>query len=100
MQQQIKQRTFIAYKFRKLTNYNYSEEDIFAFIYSDGNTQRNPFIRYYLNENDKDLLLSRRLINHYAAKNDIRYEDSILILSDFLDSIKPVDYKNSMPLFF
>jgi hypothetical protein len=98
--EKLKQRTFIAYKFKKLTNYNYPDEDIFAFIYTDGNTINNRYIRYYLNENDKNLLASRRLINHYAAKNNIRFEDSIAVLQDFLESIKPVNIKNEMPLFF
>jgi hypothetical protein len=98
--EKLKQRSFITYKFKKLANFNYPDEDIFAFIYTDGNTINNHYIRYYLNENDKNLLASRRLINHYAGKNDIRYEDSIEVLRNFLESIKPVSLKNELPLFF
>lgn len=48
-------------------------------------------IKYYIKEEDQNMLLERKVLNRYAECHVIRYEDSVDIIYDFLRKIKPIN---------
>jgi hypothetical protein len=92
-----KQKTYLIDKLRKFLDMEVSDEEIIS-VYNDKNLQSSiKIFDYYLEVEDeeKKLLNIRKVFNRYARENEIRYEDSIEIIYEFIQSIKPLnDYGN------
>jgi predicted CopG family antitoxin len=99
------QRQIISNKIRKFMIEN-MEEDItekiaMALIIEILNVTESHFpnlnqqsnISFYLKETDENKLLAKKLINKFARKNEIRYEDSRDVIFNFLSKIRPSNYK-------
>lgn len=67
-----------------------SNASILAIIQSLGKKSMNN-INYYSKDSDKNLLLERKLINRFAREQEIRYEDSIEIIRNFLYELKEIN---------
>jgi len=90
-----KQRNFLIDTVRNFLNMQVSDEEIcaifFKFYGAHINNQQNhiPF-SYYLKPEDENMLFERKVINRYAQCNEIRYEDSLAIISNFINKIKSI----------
>ena len=129
----ILQRDLITDNFRKFTeNKELCEESIWAFINSVfpyqqykkylqgdpkvGVTPRQSQthlniahlnVGFYTKASDRNILLERKLINHFASYNGIRFEDSKDVLFGFITDIRPINLNGDqyvtsdfVPLFF
>lgn len=86
----IKQRYLITQKFREfLKMLDCSEASIWAVIVSLGRCNENGFY-YYAKENEGNLLLEKKLINKFAQEQEIRYEDSVEVIRNFIN-INPIN---------
>ena len=127
------QRDLITENFRKFTEMcDLSEESIWAFINSVfpyqqykkylqgdpkvGVTPRQSQthlniahlnVGFYTKASDRNILLERKLINHFASYNGIRFEDSKDVLFGFITDIRPINLNGDqyvtsdfVPLFF
>lgn len=128
------QRDLITDNFRKFTEMcDLSEESIWAFINSvfpyqqykkylqgDPNNKQCGTYRqqthlniahlnvgFYTKASDRNILLERKLINHFATYNGIRFEDSKDVLFGFITDIRPINLNGDqyvtsdfVPLFF
>ena len=91
-----KQRNFLINKVRDFIGIEVSEAEVMAVLARFyWNTNRQDFqdvpIKYYVKEQDKNILFERKVLNKYANSHIIRYEDSVDIISDFLGKIKPIN---------
>lgn len=129
------QRDLITENFRKFTEMcDLSEESIWAFInsvfpyqqykkYLQGDPNNKQCVTrpqpqthlniahlnvgFYTKASDRNILLERKLINHFAQHHGIRYEDSKDVLSVFITDIRPINLNGEqyvtsdfVPLFF
>jgi hypothetical protein len=89
-----KQRNFLINTVRDFLGIEVSDEEVLAVLYRFyGNHVNNPHIpiSYYLKKEDENMLLERKVFNRYARYNEIRYEDSYEIISNFVNKIKSKD---------
>ena len=91
-----KQRNLIIDTVRNFLNIEVSDEGICTVLYkfySDhiNNQQNHIPISYYLKPEDENMLFERIVINRYAKCNEIRYEDSLAIISNFINKIKSIN---------
>jgi hypothetical protein len=94
-----KQRKFLINKVRDFIGIQVSDAEVLAilarFYLNDRSKNRQDFqyvpIKYYVKEQDKNILFERKVLNRYANIHTIRYEDSVDIISDFLGKIKPIN---------
>jgi hypothetical protein len=91
-----KQRKFLINKVRDFIGIEVSDAEVLAILARFyWNTNRQDFryvpIKYYVKEQDKNILFERKVLNRYANIHTIRYEDSVDIISDFLGKIKPIN---------
>ena len=86
------QRNSITEKFRELLEMpDCSEASIWAVIVSML-PFNHPFkISYYAKESDKNTLLKEKLINRFAREQEIRYEDSLNVIKEFIFYMKPIN---------
>jgi hypothetical protein len=92
-----KQKDYLIDKIRKFLDMQISDEEIIAVCNdSFGGYLQNQFYNYYLKVEDqeKKLLTVRKVFNRYARVNEIRYEDSVDIIKDFLIKLKPLNDYN------
>jgi len=88
-----KQKNYLIDKLREFLDMEVSDEEIIS-VYNDTNFQSSIKIyNYYLEVEDKEkkLLKIRKVFNRYAKVNEIRYEDSVEIICEFIKSIKPLN---------
>jgi hypothetical protein len=64
-------------------------------------------VGFYTKASDRNILLERKLINHFATYNGIRFEDSKDVLFGFITDIRPINLNGDqyvtsdfVPLFF
>jgi hypothetical protein len=91
-----KQRNFLIDTVRNFLNMQVSDEEICAVLYKFygdhiNNQQNHIPISYYLKPEDENMLFERKVINRYAKCNEIRYEDSLAIISNFINKIKSIN---------
>jgi hypothetical protein len=85
-----KQRDLITQKFREFLNMlDCSEASIWAVIVSLGSYNENGFY-YYAKKNENNLLLEKKLINKFAQEQEIRYDDSVEVIRNFIN-IRPIN---------
>ena len=93
-----KQKDYLIDKLRKFLGMEVSDAEIIA-VYTSYNFEsgyQNDAFNYYLKVEDIDtkLLLVRKLYIKYARYQDIRFEDSVDIIRDFISRIKPLNEPN------
>jgi predicted transcriptional regulator len=94
-----KQRKFLINKVRDFIGIQVSDAEVLAilakFYSNDHRKSRQDFqyvpIKYYIKEEDQNILFERKVLNRYANSHTIRYEDSVDIIGDFLGKIKPIN---------
>lgn len=94
-----KQREFLINKVKDFIGIEVSDAEVLAilarFYLNDRSKNRQDFqyvpIKYYVKEQDKNILFERKVLNRYANSHTIRYEDSVDIIGDFLGKIKPIN---------
>ena len=94
-----KQRNFLIDTVRNFLNMSVSDEEICAVLYRFygahiNHPQSHIPISYYLKKEDENMLFERKVFNRYAKCNEIRYEDSLEIISNFITKIKSKDQVN------
>jgi len=94
-----KQMNFLINTVRDFLGIEVSDEEVLAVLYRFyGNHVNNPHehipISYYLKKEDENMLLERKVFNRYARYHEIRYEDSLEIISNFVNGIKSKDQVN------
>ena len=97
-----KQRNFLINTVRKFLEIEVSDEEVLAVLYRFyGNHINSPHehipISYYLKKEDENMLLERKVFNRYARCHEIRYEDSLEIIHNFINKIKSKDQVNQKP---
>jgi len=85
-----KQRYYLINKVRDFLETEVSDEEVLAVLY---NWVNEP-VKYYLKQEDENLLFERKVINRYARHHEIRWEDSFLIIKNFLKKINPLNEPN------
>jgi len=98
-----KQRNFLINKVRDFLKVQVNDAEVCAVLYRYyGAHINNPHshipISYYLKQEDENMLFERKVINRYAKCNEIRYEDSVEIIHNFLIKIKSKDQKDQLPV--
>jgi hypothetical protein len=63
---------------------------IWALIYYQQYNYKFRYIKKYLKNTDENLLDAKILINYFAHRYGIRYEDSLEVLSDFAEKMYDV----------
>lgn len=91
-----KQRYYIINKVRDFLNMQVSDEEICAVLYRFygahiNHPQSHIPISYYLKQEDENMLFERKVFNRYAKCHEIRYEDSLDIIVNFMNKIKSKD---------
>ena len=78
------QLNFLINKVKKFLEIKVTDEEVFALLiwYNSFNAQA---IRYYISVDNMNLLLARKVLNRYAGYHEIRYEDSLEIITEFID---------------
>jgi len=78
------QLNFLINKVKKFLEIKVIDEEVFALLiwYNSFNSQA---IRYYISVDNMNLLLARKILNRYARYHEIRYEDSLEIITEFID---------------
>jgi hypothetical protein len=94
-----KQRNFLINTVRDFLGIEVSDEEVCAVLYRVyGNHINNPHVHipilYYLKKGDENMLLERKVFNRYARYHEIRYEDSLEIIINFVNGIKSKDQVN------
>jgi len=94
-----KQRNFLIDTVRNFLNMPVTDEEICAILYRFygahiNRPQSHTPISYYLKKEDENMLFERKVFNRYAKCNEIRYEDSWEIISNFINKIKSKDQVN------
>jgi len=87
-----KQRNFLIDTVRNFLNMQVSDEEICAVLYkfygkNINHPQSNIPISHYLKKEDGNMLFERKVFNRYAKCNEIRYEDSVEIIYNFIFGI-------------
>jgi len=91
-----KQRNFLINKVRDFLEVQVDDAELLAVLYkyspshSSQNHSPHSKIGYYLKKEDENMLFERKVINRYARYHEIRYEDSVEIINNFLGKIKPI----------
>jgi hypothetical protein len=98
-----KQRNFLIDTVRNFLGIEVSDAEVLAVLYryygAHINTPHNHIpISYYLKQEDENMLSERKVFNRYAKCNEIRYEDSVEIINNFLIKIKSKDQKDQLPV--
>jgi len=90
-----KQKYYLIDRIRKFLDMQISDEEIAVIGDHFGNYLQTHH-HYYLKVEDqeKKLLTVRKVFNRYARVNEIRYEDSVDIIRDFLIKLKPLNDYN------
>jgi len=94
-----KQRKFLINKVKDFIDIQVSDAEVLAilarFYLNAQGKCRQDFqyvpIKYYIKEEDENILFERKVLNRYANIHTIRYEDSVDIISNFLGKIKPIN---------
>jgi len=86
-----KQREYLINKFREFIEIEISNAEVAACLF---NPISFDYVGYYFKD-DENLLLKRKVYNRYARYHEIRYEDSVDIIYDFIQKIKPIKDKSS-----
>ena len=86
-----KQRNYLINTVKEFLKFEIDDKFIVAFLYAYSGSLSD--IKYYLYPTDRNTLFERQLINIFATNNNIRYEDSLHILIEFLTEIKALDRK-------
>jgi hypothetical protein len=73
---------FIINKVKIFLEIDISDDEVFALLIQ---YHSNKAIRYYISFDHKNLLLARKFLNRYARHHEIRYEDSIDIITEFFN---------------
>ena len=90
-----KQRNFLIDTVRNFLNMSVTDEEICAVIYrfygAHINNQHSHIPNsYYFKKEDENMLFERKVFNRYAKSHEIRYEDSVEIISNFITKIKSI----------
>jgi hypothetical protein len=85
-----KQRNFLIDTVRNFLNMQVSDEEICAVLYkfygkNINHPQSHIPISHYLKKEDGNMLFERKVFNRYAKCNEIRYEDSVEIIYNFIN---------------
>ena len=89
-----KQKNFVINKLRQFLEIQVSYNEINAIL------NKSQSLKYYfkVENEDKNLLFIRKVYNKYAKHHEIRYEDSVEIIDNFLYKIQPINWKEQMDL--
>jgi len=86
-----KNRNIIQKEFKKMMDLDSRWDDeelyIWAFIYYKKFNPKFRYIRKYLKQSDENILLAKILINYFAKRYGIRYEDSLEVLSEYAEQL-------------
>ena len=75
-------------KFMELdASWNDEERYIWAFIHYQKFHHKFRYVKKFSRFSDENLLYAKILINFYAARYGIRYEDSLEVLADFAEKL-------------
>lgn len=85
-----KQRYYLINKVRDFLGIEVSDEEVLAFLYHYSCYGNEP-VKYYLKQEDQNLLFERKVANRYARYHEIRCEDSLAIFQNFLKKINPLN---------
>ena len=89
-----KQRDFITNKILEFTKLDVPKEWIWAFIYAYYSTDYHSKFYNYIKGKDRNILFERKFINTFAKSEEIRFEDAIAVLIDFLNrNLIPINMK-------
>jgi hypothetical protein len=91
-----KQRKFLINIVREFLEFYIEDDYILAILYIFSGSLSD--IKYYLYPEDRNTLFERKLINKYATFHSIRYDDSLYILSEFINDIKALDKYITKPI--
>jgi hypothetical protein len=94
-----KQRNFIIDTVRDFLGIEVSDAEVLAVLYRIyGGYINSPEtgrpITYYIKIEDANMLFERKVFNRYAKYHEIRYEDSVEIIFNFVNGIKSKDQVN------
>ena len=89
--QHIKNRLIIKKEFKKMMDLDSRWEDeelyIMAFLYYKRFNVKFRYVKKYLKQSDENILLAKILINYFAKRYGIRYEDSLEVLSVYAEQL-------------
>jgi hypothetical protein len=90
----MQQRIIIQNEFMKKMELDAQWEDeteyIWALIHYQQYNHKFRYVKKYLKDTDENLLNGKILINYFANRYGIRYEDSLEVLSDFAEKMYDV----------
>jgi hypothetical protein len=76
-------RNYVIYQFIKNSNEYFSDIEAKNLIFYLSEKEYHPIVTY-LTTNDKNLLVALQLINKFAIDKNIRYEDALEVIRDYL----------------
>jgi len=80
-------RNYVIYQFIKNSNNYFTDKEAIHLIFYFSEKEYHP-ISHYLALQDRNLLVALQLINKFSLDQQIRYEDSLLVIRDYLFSIE------------
>jgi hypothetical protein len=87
----IKNRLIIKKEFKKMMDLDSKWDDeelyIMAFFYYKRFNTKFRYVKKYLKQSDENILLDKILINYFAKRYGIRYEDSLEVLSEYAEQL-------------
>ena len=86
-----KNRHIIQTEFKKMMDLDSRWEDeelyIWAFLYYKRFSPKFRYVKKYIKRTDENILLAKILINYFAKRYGIRYEDSLEVLCDYAEQM-------------
>jgi hypothetical protein len=86
-----KNRTIIQNEFTRMmeldSGWNDEELYIWALIHYKRFNSKFRYVKKYAKKSDENILLAKILINYFAKRYGIRYEDSLEVLCEFAEQI-------------
>jgi hypothetical protein len=86
-----KNRHIIQTEFKKMMDLDSRWDDeelyIWAFLYYKRFSPKFRYVKKYIKRTDENILLAKILINYFAKRYGIRYEDSLEVLCDYAEQM-------------
>jgi len=86
-----KNRHIIQTEFKKMMDLDSRWDDeelyIWAFLYYKRFSPKFRYVKKYIKRTDENILLAKILINYFAKRYGIRYEDSLEVLCEYAEQM-------------
>jgi hypothetical protein len=86
-----KNRHIIQTEFKKMMDLDSRWDDeelyIWAFLYYKRFSPKFRYVKKFIKRTDENILLAKILINYFAKRYGIRYEDSLEVLCDYAEQM-------------